>query len=177
MTQFQAHRTYVQLRRGLEASSTIALRARALRREVSQWVAAQERCEFRSVEFSALPANKTRGKAFCPSISSRGLVAAEDTKLPGCPISGRSARPKINGRWDPRSSLRPYASPKRVGCTNGCQSLKWASSSLSSLAQFPEAMANQSLNRTRYGRRRKPGVRRLRHLRTPGLRRLPPHAG
>ena len=111
------------LRLRLDASSTIALRARALRREVSQWVAAQERGEFRSVEFSALPANKTRGKAFCPSISSHGLVASEDTKLPGCPISGRSARPKIHGHLGPGSALRPDASPKRVGCASGRQSV------------------------------------------------------
>ena len=36
---------------------------------------------------------------------------------------------------------------------------------------------NPSVNRTRSGRRRKAGVRRLRHLRTPALRRLPPRAG
>ena len=35
------------------------------------------------------------------------------------------------------------------------------------------APPNPSLNRTRYGRRRKAGVRRLRHLRTRALRRLP----
>jgi hypothetical protein len=40
-----------------------------------------------------------------------------------------------------------------------------------------KAVPNHSVNRTRYGSRRKPGVRRLRHLRTPGLRRLPPRAG
>ena len=37
----------------------------------------------------------------------------------------------------------------------------------------PTVRPNTSLNRTRYGRQRKPGVRRLRHLRTPGLRCLP----
>ena len=148
MTQLLGHRNIVSLRLGLEASSTIALRARALRREVSQWVAVQERGEFRSVEFSAHRASKTRGKAFRPSNSSRGLVAAEDTKLPSCSISGRSARPKINGHQGSGSPLRPDASPKRVCCTNGRQWLKWASASRSALAQLPEALANHSLNRT-----------------------------
>jgi hypothetical protein len=38
------------------------------------------------------------------------------------------------------------------------------------------ALPNPSLELTRYGRRRKPGVRCLRHCRTPGLRHLPPRA-
>ena len=36
---------------------------------------------------------------------------------------------------------------------------------------------NPSVNRTRYGRRRKAGAQRLRHCRAPALRRLPPRAG
>ena len=39
------------------------------------------------------------------------------------------------------------------------------------------ALPNPSLNRTRYGRQRKPGAQRLRHCRAPGLRRLPSRAG
>ena len=35
---------------------------------------------------------------------------------------------------------------------------------------------NPSLKLTRYGMQRKPGVRRLRHLRTPGLHCTPPRA-
>ncbi len=37
--------------------------------------------------------------------------------------------------------------------------------------------ANHSLNRTRYGKRRKPGPRHMVHHLVPGLRRLPPQAG
>jgi hypothetical protein len=37
-------------------------------------------------------------------------------------------------------------------------------------------MPNPSFKPTRYGRQRKPRVRRLRHLRTLGLRCLPPRA-
>jgi hypothetical protein len=36
---------------------------------------------------------------------------------------------------------------------------------------------NPSVNRTRYDRRRKPGVYQLKHRHTPGLRRLPTRAG
>jgi hypothetical protein len=36
---------------------------------------------------------------------------------------------------------------------------------------------NPSVNRTRYGRRRKAGAQRLRHCRAPALRRPPPRAG
>jgi hypothetical protein len=43
--------------------------------------------------------------------------------------------------------------------------------------QPKKAAPNPSLNRTRYGRRRKPGAQRLRHCRAPGLHRLPPPAG
>jgi hypothetical protein len=38
-------------------------------------------------------------------------------------------------------------------------------------------LPNPSLNRTRYGKRRKPGPRHMVHHRVPGLRRLPPRAG
>jgi hypothetical protein len=36
---------------------------------------------------------------------------------------------------------------------------------------------NNSFNRTRYGKRRKPGLRHLVHHLSPGLRHLPPQAG
>jgi hypothetical protein len=36
---------------------------------------------------------------------------------------------------------------------------------------------NHSLNRTRYGKHRKPGPRHMVHHREPGLRHLPPQAG
>ena len=36
---------------------------------------------------------------------------------------------------------------------------------------------NNSFNRTRYGKRRKPGLRHMVHHLSPGLRRLPPRAG
>jgi hypothetical protein len=36
---------------------------------------------------------------------------------------------------------------------------------------------NPSLNRTRYGKQRKPGPRHIVHHLVPGLRRLPPQAG
>jgi hypothetical protein len=38
-------------------------------------------------------------------------------------------------------------------------------------------LPNPSLNRTRYGRQRKPGPRHMVHHLVPGLRRLPPRAG
>ena len=40
-----------------------------------------------------------------------------------------------------------------------------------------ELRPNPSVNRTRYGRRRKAGAQRLRHCRAPALRRLPHRAG
>ena len=40
-----------------------------------------------------------------------------------------------------------------------------------------QVLANTSLNRTRYGSRRKPGPRQSYHGRSPGLRRLPPRSG
>jgi hypothetical protein len=53
---------------------------------------------------------------------------------------------------------------------------------MQSLATHPsfrpvEVTPNHSLNRTRYGKRRKPGSRHIVHHREPGLRRLPPQAG
>ena len=46
----------------------------------------------------------------------------------------------------------------------------------STSAGLPEARPNPSLKLTRYGMQRKPGVRRLRHLRTPGLHCTPKRA-
>jgi hypothetical protein len=45
--------------------------------------------------------------------------------------------------------------------------------------QFRRSTAppNHSFNRTRYGKRRKPGLRHMVHHLSPGLRRLPPRAG
>jgi hypothetical protein len=45
------------------------------------------------------------------------------------------------------------------------------------LRRWPPVRPNHSLNRTRYGKRRKPGPRHMVHHREPGLRRLPPQAG
>jgi len=42
---------------------------------------------------------------------------------------------------------------------------------------FARAAHNLSLNRTRYGSRRKPGLRQSYYRLSPGLRRLPPQAG
>ena len=44
-------------------------------------------------------------------------------------------------------------------------------------AEWVAVLPNPSLNRTRYGMRRKAGAQRLRHCRAPALRRLPPRAG
>ena len=52
-----------------------------------------------------------------------------------------------------------------------------AASHLSRAFSVQLVLPNPSLNRTRYGRRRKPGAKRLRHCRAPGLHRLPPRAG
>jgi hypothetical protein len=43
-------------------------------------------------------------------------------------------------------------------------------------AHMGRVLPNPSLKLTRYGMQRKPGVRRLRHLRTPGLHCMPPRA-
>ena len=60
-----------------------------------------------------------------------------------------------------------------MSAVTGCQ-VSAVSPAVPALLQT--VLPNTSLNRTRYGRRRKPGVRRLRHLRTSSLRRLPHRA-
>jgi hypothetical protein len=45
-----------------------------------------------------------------------------------------------------------------------------------SVSGKPSVLPNPSLKLTRYGMQCKPGVRRLRHLRTPGLHCMPPRA-
>jgi hypothetical protein len=53
----------------------------------------------------------------------------------------------------------------------------WHASATMPIRRHSTLLPNASLNRTRYGRRRKPSVRCLRHCRTLGLRRPPPRAG
>ena len=45
------------------------------------------------------------------------------------------------------------------------------------VSAHPRARPNPSLNRTRYGKQRKPGLRHLVHHRSPGLRCSPPRSG
>jgi hypothetical protein len=65
--------------------------------------------------------------------------------------------------WSSKSPQRGAGSARRVlgGAT---------------FAGLPQARPNPSLKLTRYGMQRKPGVRRLRHLRTPGLHCTPTRA-
>ena len=51
------------------------------------------------------------------------------------------------------------------------------SSACAQRSRAPPAWPNTSFNRTRYGKRRKPGLRHLVHHLSPGLRRSPPRAG
>ena len=164
------------LRVRLEASSTIALRARALRREVSLSVAAHERVEERAGKAHGVLAPKTNSllgahhETWCP------LGTAKSARVKSI-VRFKAAQPKHDAVLVPRRVSKRSPSPIRVRCTLNRKSLKLAGHASERPAPFHQALANQSLNRTRYGRRRKPGVRRLRHLHTPGSRRLPPHAG
>jgi hypothetical protein len=53
----------------------------------------------------------------------------------------------------------------------------WQASGVSCSGNIHAVLPNPSVNRTRYGSRRKPGVCHSNYRHTPGLRRLPPRAG
>jgi hypothetical protein len=53
----------------------------------------------------------------------------------------------------------------------------WRASGVVCLGNIQAVLPNPSVNQTRYGSRRKPGVCHSNHRHTPGLRRLPPRAG
>ena len=103
---------------------------------------------------------------------------------------GRAPRPPSTSRfgWPSPCVPQPYQAASMAGTMSGLVLLNspgtghWFSSvarcqnfvvtqAVHTLLQT--SLPNPSLNRTRYGRQRKAGVRRLRHLRTPALRCLP----
>ena len=148
MTQLLAHQTSLTARLGLEASSTIALRARALRREVSQWVAAPERGEERSVKVSAHRAMKTTGRSRGTLNCRFVLAALQKTKSPACFFKPLTSASQIELLRGPGPSARPASSPKKARCTSGRPALKLPTLFCSTVAQSQEALANHSLNRT-----------------------------
>jgi hypothetical protein len=95
-----------------------------------------------------------------------------------------------SGRCYPvsQSAARDATAPSRSVCRGGgraqassacnARGLLAATCSCESTAclESEAVLPNPSLKLTRYGMQRKPGVRRLRHLRTPGLHCTPPRA-
>jgi hypothetical protein len=116
----------------------------------------------RRLQLAAVSAS--RGPAFA---SGRASSVSSSARRQG----GRSvSSQQISWRQDDHHRLggSSVSSPR----TSSKGSRGTASARLSACAVLP----NPSLKLTRYGMQRKPGVRRLRHLRTPGLHCMPPRA-
>jgi hypothetical protein len=82
--------------------------------------------------------------------------------------------------WDTVPAFRTYCKTRVAGLSSVMahrHAKLWHASATMPSHGHSKLLPNPSFNRTRYGRRRKLGVRRLRHLRTPSLRRLPARAG
>jgi hypothetical protein len=106
------------------------------------------------VRFSHIAAEKTRsvtrGEEFPFSLAVRGPFGFQASQVPPACFR-RASAPSME-----TNSLYRLVVARSVQC---------------------KAVPNPSVNRTRYGRRRKAGAQRLRHCRAPALRRLPPRAG
>ena len=95
--------------------------------------------------------------------------------LPSC-RSGAAAAEYGSRYWlhfaPARSTAGPWASSRPQRGAGSARRVLGSSPT----AGLPSARPNPSLKLTRYGMQRKPGVRRRRHLRTPGLHCMPPRA-
>ena len=105
----------------------------------------------------------TPGKAqsALPSCKSAAAAAVYGSRYPLLRAPARST----TDSWKSGGPRRGAGSARRVFGRSPTAGLPWA-------------RPNPSLNhRTRYGKRRKPGLRHMGHHLSPGLRRLPPQAG
>jgi len=134
----------------------------------SQWL-----CFKLGLAWSALSQRLSRGcvfkvvhRATTQASSNTGFNVCSSTRLQ----SGYSPRCTP---FSPQRSLQPGGATRPRGLP---ELLLWHPK-LSHPVPPPPVKPNPSLNRTRYGRRSKPGAQRLRHCRAPGLHRLPPRAG
>ena len=138
---------FLALRRRLEASSTIALRARALRREASQSVAAQERGEERDGEGHGVLEPRTKTLSSAQHQAWRPLETAKSARVMSI-VSFEASKTKHNAVLVPTRASERSPSPIRVHCTSNRKSLKLAGRAPEMLARLHQALANQSLNRT-----------------------------
>jgi hypothetical protein len=81
-----------------------------------------------------------------------------------------------------REALTQKGLVKSLAPALGSKLLSVVAVGLRNTAKFTSSLRgavlpNTSFNRTRYGKRRKPGLRHLVHHLSPGFRRLPPRAG
>ena len=135
------------LRLRLDASSTITLRARALRREVSQSVAAHERVEERAGQGHGVLAPKTSSLSGAHHKTWRPLGTAKSARVKSI-VSFRASQAKHNAVPFPRRASGRSPSPMGVRCTSNRKSPKLAGRAPERPVRFHQALANQSLNRT-----------------------------
>ena len=146
MTQFSGLWFSGSLRTWLEASSSIALRARAVSREVSQSIAAQERVEARIGRRCA-----DIGRSKSQDTPRTVVPYTKGRRRPARPgphkfcITATPRRPAPSARWCPGSNR---LTPKKTGCVSDNKSSKWSLHATLVQACFQQALANQSLNRT-----------------------------
>ena len=135
------------LQQGLKASSTIALRARALRREVSQSVAALERVKERDGEGHGVLAPKADQLSSALHKTWRPLETAKSARVMAF-VSFKASQAEHNAALAPTRVSERSPSTIKVSCTSNYKSLKSAGPATERLARFHQALANQSLNRT-----------------------------
>jgi hypothetical protein len=152
-------------------------------------------CSFLSRRTNArAPASAAISRAwvFCPTLQGRlrGVTASQRSHPTLACSASRSAAPDLDLPLSVRAWCRRQTSncgfavrlPWRRTWTHRCSparqfAIRTAPVSTLTPAQVGRTvLPNPSLKLTRYGMQRKPGVRRLRHLRTPGLHCMPTRA-
>ena len=123
------------LRLRLEASSTITLRGRALRREVSLSVAAHERVEERASQGHGVLAPKTNSLSSAHHKTWRPLGTAKSARVKSI-VSFRASQAKHNAVLAPTRVSGRSPSPMGVRCTSNRKSLKLAGLAAEMLARF-----------------------------------------
>jgi hypothetical protein len=148
------------------------------------------------LKYSEGHAQCTRARARCRRTPTTTRPRASSTKDTGlhCPIEPVHCIASKPGHWSVRraaATSRAYASghrrrlenvphnyPQRGAGRDCCSPPGAADISLPKCTHSPgTALPNPSLNRTRYGKHRKPELRHMVHHLSSGLRRLPPQAG
>ena len=129
------------------AAAEVTLRARALRREASQSVAALERGEEHSGQGHGVLEPRTKALSSAQHQAWHPLETAKSVRVMAI-FSFEASKARHNTVLVPKRVSGRSLSPIRVRCTSNRKLLKLSGRASERPARFHQALANQSLNRT-----------------------------